>query len=102
VGALAQVIHVFPGSGNTERLLGILACSGISQSKDGGHLPEVDRKLRISQLVYMIATTFQRLHPCFRGQATRIDYWNLCMGMSSIKEGGHSPEVIMSILPMHY
>jgi len=38
----------------------------------------VDRILRISQLVYMIATTFQRLHPCFRAQATRKDYWKYC------------------------
>jgi len=27
-----------------------------------------------SQLVYVIATKFQRLHPCFWGQATRIDH----------------------------
>jgi len=26
----------------------------------------------------MIATKFQRLYPCFRGQATRIDYWEYC------------------------
>jgi len=36
---------------------------------------DVDKKLCASQLVYMIATKFQRLHPCFRGPATRIGYW---------------------------
>ena len=34
---------------------------------------------RLSQLVYMIATTFQRLHPCFPGQATRRDYLGYCL-----------------------
>jgi len=31
-------------------------------------LPEVDNKLRMSQLVYMIATKFQLLYPCVWGQ----------------------------------
>jgi len=33
----------------------------------------------------MIATKFQRLHPCFRSQATRIDYCEYCP-MSGIVE----------------
>jgi len=36
------------------------------------------RKLRKSQLVYMIATTLQWLHPCFQCRATRIDYCGYC------------------------
>jgi len=33
--------------------------------------------------------------------AVWIDTGNLCTCMSSTKDGGHSPEVIMSIIPMH-
>jgi len=44
--------------------------SGYVVIKDGGHLPEVHRTIRISQFVYIIATKFQRLCPCFRGQAS--------------------------------
>jgi len=53
-------------------------CMGMSHIKDGGHYPEVDRILRLSQLVYVIATKFQRLHPYFRGQTTDLDYWEYC------------------------
>jgi len=47
---------------------------------------------QISAYIHIIATKFQRLHPCFRGQATWIDYWEYCpmyMGMLEIKDGGH-------------
>jgi len=46
----------------------------------------------------MIPTKFQRLRPCFLGQTTGIDYWEytvLCLGMSSNKDGGHYPEIII-------
>ena len=46
----------------------------MSKIKDGGVQPKVDMTKRIYQLVYIIATKFQRLYPCFRGRATRFDY----------------------------
>jgi len=49
----------------------------------------IDMTYRISQLVYLIAMQFQRLHPCFRDQATQRDYWEYCLGMLEIKDGGH-------------
>ena len=46
-----------------------------------GRKPEVRNPIsasklqtRISQLVYNIAITFKRLYPCFRGQATQVNY----------------------------
>jgi len=50
-------------------------CLGMSEITNGGHKPEVNRTYRISLILYMIATKFQQLHPCFRDQATQIDYW---------------------------
>jgi len=52
--------------------------SGLVKIKDGGHLPEVNGILHISPLLYMIATKFQRLHPCVWDQATRVAYWKYC------------------------
>jgi len=43
-------------------------------------LTGVDRKLRVSQLVYMIAAKFQRLHPCFQGQAIQMNCWEPMYG----------------------
>jgi len=33
----------------------------------------------ISKLLYMIATKFQRLYPCFWGWVSRKDYWKYCL-----------------------
>jgi len=42
---------MFPGSGNTDRLQGILSYAwGVLEVKDGGHMPEVDMKLRVYEL----------------------------------------------------
>jgi len=65
----------------------ILSCEydkRMSEMQDGG----LKIQLHKSQL---IATKFQRLHLCFRDQATRINYWNTvsCLGMLEIKDGGH-------------
>jgi len=44
-------------------------------------------KLRISQLVYMIETKFQRLHPCFRGHINEVIFYvfRLCGEINSIE-----------------
>jgi len=46
----------------------------LLEIKDGSHKPEVDRKLRLSQLVYVIPRKFQRLTPMFpeSGNAERL------------------------------
>jgi len=67
---------MFPGSDNTYRLYtgNTVPCLDMLEIKDGGHSPEIDRKLRIFQLVYTIATNYPQLNPCFRGQESWIGY----------------------------
>jgi len=35
-------------------------------------------KLNVAQFLHTIATKFQRLYPCFRGRASRLDYSEEC------------------------
>ena len=56
---------MFSRSGNTEKLVGILSDVWVCRKSK---MAAINRKLigkSVSQLVYMIATPFQWLNPCF-------------------------------------
>jgi len=65
---------MFSRSGNPIILLRIM--SQVWKKKKSK--PEVDMKLRISRLLYMNETKFQRICPCFRGWVIRLDYSEEC------------------------
>jgi len=58
-----------------------------SEIQDGGFENSVAQN-NLSLSLHMIATKFQRLRLCFRGQAVRTDNWEYCLGLLEIKNGG--------------
>ena len=59
-------IHVFGVRQHGETSRDTFRRLSILQVKASGRIPEVNSKYCVYQLVYTIATKFQRLYPCFR------------------------------------
>ena len=71
-------ILMFSGSSNMERLVGMRSDVWITVNQRGRLKTRSRFSYRISQLVYTIATKFQRLYPCFQGRSTQPDYCGYC------------------------
>ena len=68
-------IYIFPRSSNTMRQDRKLSDVGVTKkSNKAAFNCEWAQKQHISQRVYMIATEFQRLYPCFQGPALWLDW----------------------------
>ena len=73
---IPEAILMFLGSKNTERQVGILSDVWVfRQSK----MAAINREITyISASIHDKTTKFQRLNPCFRNRATRLDYCGNC------------------------